>query len=159
MARLDFRLVPDLTPPLVLELLREHLDIRGFKDIEIVELGSAPLAKASSTSRVARSVIEPAMEVYGMAPLVYPMDPSSGPVGAVCGVSVPPTPVASFGVSYAGSNPHGPDENIRLDDFLLSIKFLGRVIHRLGEQKPEIKAEKMRTSGRNIVSIEEKIAH
>src|SRR6185503_14261312 len=159
MARLDFRLVPDLTPPLVLELLREHLDIRGFKDIEIVELGSAPLAKASSTSRVARSVIEPAMEVYGMAPLVYPMDPSSGPVGAVCGVSVPPTPVASFGVSYAGSNPHGPDENIRLDDFLLSIKFLGRVIHRLGEQKPEIKAEKMRTSGRNIVNIEEKIAH
>jgi hypothetical protein len=52
MARLDFRLVPDLTPLLVRELLREHLDIRGFKDIEIVELGSAPLAKASSTSRV-----------------------------------------------------------------------------------------------------------
>ena len=47
----------------------------------------------------------------------------------------PPTPVASFGISYAGSNPHGPDENIRLDDFLQSIKFIGRVIHRLGEGK------------------------
>ena len=54
MARLDFRLVPDLTPPLVLQILRAHLDIRGFKDIEIIELGSAPLAKASATSRVAR---------------------------------------------------------------------------------------------------------
>jgi hypothetical protein len=63
------------------------------------------------------------------------MDPSSGPVGAVCGVGTPPTPVASFGISYAGSNPHGPDENIRLDDFLQSIKFIGRVIHRLGEVK------------------------
>jgi hypothetical protein len=63
------------------------------------------------------------------------MDPSSGPVGAVCGVGIPPTPVASFGISYAGSNPHGPDENIRLDDFLQSIKFIGRVIHRLGEGK------------------------
>ena len=156
MARLDFRLVPDLTPSLVLELLRAHLDLRGFKDIEIIELGSAPLAKASATSRVARSVIEPAVEVYGTQPLVYPMDPSSGPVGAVCGVSSPATPVASFGVSYAGSNPHGPDENIRLDDFLLSVKFIGRVIGRLGETKDELKTEKLRTSGiRNVGTREE----
>ena len=131
-ARLDFRLVPDLTPALVLELLREHLDVRGFKDIEILELGSAPLAKSSSASLVARAAIDAATEVYGMTPLVYPMDPSSGPVGAVCGVSTPPTPVASFGISYSGSNPHGPDENIRIDDFLQSIKYIGRVIHRLG---------------------------
>jgi hypothetical protein len=80
------------------------------------------------------------MEVYGMAPLVYPMDPSSGPVGAVCGVSSPATPVASFGISYAGSNPHGPDENIRVDDFLQSIKFIGRVINSLGETTSEIKS-------------------
>ena len=137
-ARLDFRLVPDLTPALVLELLREHLDLRGFKDIEIIELGNAPLAKSSSASSVARATIEAANEVYGMTPLVYPMDPSSGPVGAVCGISSPATPVASFGISYSGSNPHGPDENIRIDDFLQSIKYIGRVIHRLGgsETKP-----------------------
>ncbi|HET6889685.1 MAG TPA: M20/M25/M40 family metallo-hydrolase, partial [Pyrinomonadaceae bacterium] len=136
MARLDFRLVPDLTPALVVNLLRRHLDIRGFKDIEIIELGSAPLAKAEASSRVARALIEPAEEIYGMPPLVYPMDPSSGPVGAVCGACTPPMPVASFGISHAGSNPHGPDENIRLDDFLLSIKFMGRVIHKLGEARP-----------------------
>jgi len=146
MARLDFRLVPDLTPKIVSRLLREHLDIRGFKDIEIIELGSAPLAKSSATSLVARAVIEPAAEVYGVAPLVYPMDPSSGPVGAVSGVSSPPTPVASFGISYAGSNPHGPDENIRLDDFLLSIKFIGRVLKALGEGKTRTTAI-TRTSG------------
>ena len=135
MARLDFRLVPDLTPEIVVRLLREHLDRRGFKDIEIIELGSAPLAKSSVGSAVARAMINSAVEVYGSAPVVYPMDPSSGPVGAVCGVSSPPAPVASFGISYAGSNPHGPDENIRLDDFLQSIKFMGRVINWLGEAK------------------------
>src|SRR5207253_1728029 len=135
MARLDFRLVPDLTPELVAGLLREHLDVRGFKDIEITELGSAPLAKSQANSIVARAAIESASEIYGMPPVVYPMDPSSGPVGAVCGVSQPPAPVASFGTSYAASNPHGPDEHIRLDDFLQSIKFIGRVIHRLGEAK------------------------
>jgi acetylornithine deacetylase/succinyl-diaminopimelate desuccinylase-like protein len=133
MARLDFRLVPNLTPQIVVQLLREHLDARGFTDIEIIELGQAPLAKSSPHSSVARAAIESAVEVYGSAPIVYPMDPASGPVGAVCGASNPPTPVVSFGTSYAASNPHGPDENIRLDDFLQSIKYFGRIIHHLGE--------------------------
>jgi acetylornithine deacetylase/succinyl-diaminopimelate desuccinylase-like protein len=134
-ARLDFRLVPDLTPKLVIDLLRAHLDVRGFKDIEIIELASAPLAKSSAQSTIARAVIGSAAEVYGVAPLVYPMDPASGPVGAVCGASSPPTPVASFGISHAGSNPHGPDENIRLDDFLQGIRMIGRVINKLAETK------------------------
>ncbi len=145
MARLDFRLVPDLTPDLVLKLLREHLDVRGFKDIDILELGSAPLAKSSASSTVARAVIGSATEIYGVAPLVYPMDPASGPVGAVCGVTSPSTPLASFGISYSGSNPHGPDENIRVDDFLQSIKFIGRIIHKLGEAK-------LKTSGATKIS-------
>jgi acetylornithine deacetylase/succinyl-diaminopimelate desuccinylase-like protein len=141
MARLDFRLVPDLTSDIVVALLREHLDVRGFRDIEIIELGSAPLAKSSAKSRVARAVIESTAEVYGIPALIYPMDPSSGPVGAVCGVTNPPTPVVSFGTSYAGSNPHGPDENIRVEDFLQSIKFIGRVIHRLAETRTRAVAQ------------------
>jgi acetylornithine deacetylase/succinyl-diaminopimelate desuccinylase-like protein len=140
MARLDFRLVPDLSAELVVRLLREHLDVRGFKDIEIIELGSAPLAKSSSKSRIARALVESTAEVYGRPAVVYPMDPSSGPVGAVCGVSQPATPVASFGTGYAGSNPHGPDENIRIDDFLQSIKLVGRVLHKLAETKQKSSA-------------------
>ena len=130
-ARLDFRLVPDLTPELVIRLLRQHLDTRGFHDIEIIELGSAPYAKSSPKSTAARAAAEAAAEVYGGPPVVYPLDPASGPVGAVCGVSHPPTPVVSFGISYYGSNPHGPDEHIRLDDFLRGVKYFGRIIHRL----------------------------
>jgi acetylornithine deacetylase/succinyl-diaminopimelate desuccinylase-like protein len=116
---------------LVLRLLRQHLDTRGFQDIEISELGSAPYAKSSPKSAVARAAVEAADEVYGAPPVVYPLDPASGPVGAVCGASHPPTPVVSFGVSYYGSNPHAPDENIRLDDFLRGVKYFGRIIHRL----------------------------
>lgn len=132
MARLDFRLVPDLTSEIVLNLLREHLDARGFQDVEIVELASSPYAKSPVNSTVARAAIESAEEIYKVPPVVYPLDPSSGPVGAVCGIGSPPTPVVSFGTSYAASNPHGPDENIRLEDFLQSIKYFGRIIHHLG---------------------------
>ncbi len=132
-ARLDFRLVPDLTPALVVALLRKHLDTREFQDIEIVEIASAPFAKAAPTSTVARAAVEVAAEVYGEPPVVYPLDPASGPVGAVCGVNMPPTPVVSFGLSYAGSNPHGPNENIRIADFILGVKYFGRVIHQLAQ--------------------------
>jgi acetylornithine deacetylase/succinyl-diaminopimelate desuccinylase-like protein len=114
-------------------LLRSHLDTRGFQDIEIVELGGEPYAKSSPRSLVARAAIESAEGVYGQPPVVYPLDPASGPVGIVCGVQDPPTPVVSFGISHSGSNPHGPDENIRVDDFIEGIKFFGRVIHRLAE--------------------------
>src|SRR5918911_8479 len=96
MARLDFRLVPDLTPQLVVELLRKHLDARGFKDIEIIELGSAPVTKSSRDSAVARAAIESAPEIYGAPPVVFPLDPASGPVGTICGATDPHVPVVSF---------------------------------------------------------------
>src|ERR687894_1713601 len=144
-ARLDFRLVPDLTPELIVELLRRHLDKRGFQDVEIIELGSAPYAKSSPSSTVARAAIESAGELYGGEPVVYPLDPASGPVGAVCGANQPPMPVVSFGVSYFGSNPHAPDENIRLDDFIQGIKYFGRVIHRLATlEDPEAPPKRAR---------------
>ena len=158
MARLDFRLVPDLTPSLVLELLRAHLDVRGFSDIEIIELGSAPWPRLRD---VTRGPFSDRARSRGLRDRAAYLSNGSfeWTVGAVCGVSSPATPVASFGVSYAGSNPHGLMK-ISLDDFLLSVKFLGRVISRLGESKAEIKSEKLRTSGsKNLISSEEKVAH
>ncbi|HEX8459012.1 MAG TPA: M20/M25/M40 family metallo-hydrolase [Pyrinomonadaceae bacterium] len=136
-ARLDFRLVPDLSPALVVSLLRAHLDTRGFHDISINELGSAPFVKSSIRSPVARAAIDCATEVYDGRTLVYPLDPASGPIGAICGARVPPTPLVSFGVSHAGSNQHAPDENIRVEDFIQGIKYFGRLIHRLAQVEKE----------------------
>jgi hypothetical protein len=40
----------------------------------------------------------------------------------------------------------------------LSVKFLGRVISRLGETRSEVKAEKLRTSGTRTTVIKEEVA-
>ncbi|HZI18053.1 MAG TPA: M20/M25/M40 family metallo-hydrolase [Pyrinomonadaceae bacterium] len=141
-ARLDFRLVPDLSPELILKLLREHLDARGFADVEIVELGATAFAKSSPKSFVARAAVESAAEVYGAAPVVYPLDPASGAVSAVCGVQYPPTPVASFGVGYFGSNPHGPNENVRVEDFIAGVKYFGRVLQRFAQLEDDRSARR-----------------
>lgn len=135
-ARLDFRLVPDLTPELTRDLVRAHLDRRGFTDIEIVELAAARVTKSRADSFVAQAAADAAIETYGAPPVVYPLDPASGPVSAVCeaaGRGDEPAPLVSFGISYAGSNPHGPDENIRIEDFLQGVKYFGRVIYQLGQ--------------------------
>ena len=124
-----------------MRLLREHLDSRGFKDIEIVNLGSIPTSKSSSDSLVARSAIAAAEDVFEKRPVLYPMHPSSGPAGIVCSVNDPATPVVSFGTGYAGSNPHGPDENIRIDDFLEHIRFFGRMIYNLANHAEMIPDE------------------
>ncbi|MBA3323233.1 MAG: M20/M25/M40 family metallo-hydrolase [Pyrinomonadaceae bacterium] len=150
-ARLDFRLVPDLTSHIVIKLLRHHLDVRDFKDIEVIELASAPYAKSSINSVVARAATNAAVEVYEAPALVYPLDPASGPVGAVCGVSAPPVPVVSFGISYAGSNPHAPNENIRLDDFTQGVKYFGRVIHHLAQIAKEDNRERQNIE--NVVTL------
>ncbi|HEY1404876.1 MAG TPA: M20/M25/M40 family metallo-hydrolase [Pyrinomonadaceae bacterium] len=144
-ARLDFRLVPDLSPALVLSLLRAHLDARGFHDVEVNEIASAPFVKSSIQSSVACAAIDSATEVYGARPIVYPLDPASGPISAVCGANLPPTPLVSFGVSYAGSNPHAPDENIRIEDFVHGIKYFGRLIHRLAQIAKEDRPERSTT--------------
>ena len=66
MVKLDFRLVPDLTPELVLRLLREHLDRRDFADIEIHPAAgmvgarsdvNAPLVQTAIAA--ARAVVRP----------------------------------------------------------------------------------------------------
>jgi len=158
MARLDFRLVPDLTPELVVKLLREHLNARDFQDIEIIELGNAPIAKASAQSSVARAAIESAEAVYNAPPLVYPLDPTSGPVGAVCGITTPPVPVVSFGAGYAASNPHAPNENIRIDDFLQSIKFFGRMIHHLGGIETDRLTKSIKTTSGRTSAQSHKLA-
>ncbi|HKC64196.1 MAG TPA: M20/M25/M40 family metallo-hydrolase [Pyrinomonadaceae bacterium] len=152
MARLDFRLVPDLTPQLVVDLLRKHLDARGFKDVEIIELGSAPVTKSSRDSSVAHAAIESAPEIYGAPAVVFPLDPASGPVGTICSATDPQMPVVSFGTSYAGSNPHGPDENIRIEDFLQSIKYFGRVIHHLGQEVRQSKSGSHKISRALVLS-------
>jgi hypothetical protein len=101
---------------------------------------------------VARAAIESAPEIYGEPPVVYPLDPASGPVGAICGVTDPPMPVASFGTSHAASNPHGPDENIRLEDFMQSIKFFGRVIHHLGQHVKHTKSGSHKSASALVLS-------
>ena len=133
MVKLDFRLVPDLEPGLVLDLLRKHLDRRGFKDIEIVEVTSEKFAKSPPDAPIVQAALEAARIIYGQEPVVYPLSAGSGPMYHLSNALGIPA-VSAVGVSHAQSRMHAPNENIKIADYIQGIKYIGELIERFAEE-------------------------
>jgi acetylornithine deacetylase/succinyl-diaminopimelate desuccinylase-like protein len=125
-AKVDFRLVPDLTPDLVVELLRSHLDRRGFEDVQIALLNSLHPARSSLDTSFVQACIGAARETYGSDPIVYPTSPGSGPLYTLSRE----TPAVMAGVAHANAHLHAPNENIYLEDYFQGIDFVGRLFDR-----------------------------
>lgn len=126
-AKVDFRLVPDLTPELVRSLLRAHLDARGFTDIEITPHHGERPSRWPPDSDVAKAAIAANRAAYGTEPVVYPLMAGSGPMAQVCdqlGI-----PAVGFGCGNAGSANHAPNENIAIADYIDHIRAFGRFLH------------------------------
>lgn len=128
-AKVDFRLVPDLTPELVLELVRMHLQRRGFDDIEVTLLNGLLPARSRRQDPFVGACVEAARATYGQEPLVYPNSPGSGPMYTVCRGM----PAVMAGVAHANSHLHAPNENIYVQDYLEGIRFVGELIQRYGQ--------------------------
>lgn len=125
--KLDFRLVPEQTPNVIVELLRKHLDARGFSDIEIrqVEAGE-PVARSPLDSDIVLAAKAAAQATYGREPVVYPTAAGSGPMYELCqqlGI-----PAVSAGCGYPDSHTHAPNENIRVADYFEGILFIRELI-------------------------------
>ncbi|MBX6341461.1 MAG: M20/M25/M40 family metallo-hydrolase, partial [Thermomicrobiaceae bacterium] len=128
-AKIEFRLVPDLEPDLVLDLLRRHLDRRGFQDVEIVTHAALSPAKAPADAPIARAAIDAARESDGAEPVVYPVMAASGPMSyfsADLGVPV----VSAGGLWWHDARAHAPNESVRVDDYLNGIRYVGRLLDR-----------------------------
>lgn len=126
--KIDFRLVPNQTPQHVVELLRAHLDRRGFHDIEVKLLGGLLPAKTGTTGHFAHVLMDAAREIYQAQPVVQPMMAGSGPMYQMCqkfGI-----PAGSGGVANSNSRYHAPNENISIADYILGIKYVAAIIDR-----------------------------
>ena len=129
MAKVEFRLVPHLEPDLVLRLLREHLDRRGFEDVEIVVFAKLNPARAPRDAAIVRAAVDAAREVYQAPPVIYPLMAGSGPMSYFsAGLGVPV--VSAGGLIWRDSRIHAPNESIRLADYAAGIRYIGRLIDR-----------------------------
>jgi len=128
-AKIDFRLVPNLTPDLVVELLRKHLDRRGFSDIEIrlTETGEE-VARSPLDSAIVRAAFEATQAVYPNEPVIVPTSAGSGPMYPLC--QALGIPAVSAGCGWYGSRAHAPNESIRISDYFEGILFIRELIDR-----------------------------
>ncbi len=132
-AKMDMRLVPDLTPQIAFGLLRDHLDRRGFSDVEIIDHNDYLMPwRTSPDSAIAQAVAASIAAVGEHRPIVQPTSPGSGPMWELCGRNG--VPVASAGVSWHDCHVHAPNESIRIADFVEGVKVMGRLLERFAEE-------------------------
>src|SRR5437868_4217039 len=106
-AKLDLRLVPDMTVDDCLKKLRAHLDKRGFADVEINVGGAYPPNTTAADAPVIRAEVA-TYRKYGIDPLLWPRLGGSWP-GYL--FTEPPLRLGAghFGLGH-GSGAHAPDE-------------------------------------------------
>jgi len=130
-AKVDFRLVPDMTPDQVLKQLRAHLDAEGFADVKVRFLGGNPAGRTDPDHPFLRLVAETARSVYGMPMTIVPMVGGSGPNHSF--IQELGVPVATAGFGNPDTRAHAPDENLRIDLYLKHAKHVARMIHAFAE--------------------------
>jgi len=106
-AKIDLRLVPDMTREDAVAKLRAHLERRGFGDLEVNVTGGYDPTTTSPDAPQVRAAIE-VYRASGIDPILWPRRGGSWPGYVFTG---PPLglPAGHFGLGH-GSRAHAPDE-------------------------------------------------
>lgn len=106
-AKIDMRLVPDMTPDDTVAKLRRHLDAKGFADIEINVSGGYGPTQTPEDSALIKAE-RATYERFGAKVTLYPRLAGSWPGVVFTGAPVG-LPAGQFGLGH-GSRQHAPDE-------------------------------------------------
>jgi acetylornithine deacetylase/succinyl-diaminopimelate desuccinylase-like protein len=106
-AKLDLRLVPDMTAQGALAALKAHLAKRGFGDIDVNMTGGYDPNSTSSDSGLIKSQIA-VFKNSGIDPIILPRSAGSWPGYVFTGAPLN-KPAGHFGLGH-GSGAHAPDE-------------------------------------------------
>jgi acetylornithine deacetylase/succinyl-diaminopimelate desuccinylase-like protein len=106
-AKIDMRLVPDMTAAGTLELLKAHLAKRGFGDIEVNMTGGYDPTQTAPDSRLIKAQIA-TYRTLGIEPLLWPRLAGSWPGVTFTGAPLN-LPAGQFGLGFGGGA-HAPDE-------------------------------------------------
>ncbi len=131
-AKLDFRLVPDLTPALVEDLLRSHLDARGFHDIEIIDLGGENPAKSPLDSPIRAAAVAASEDTWHQEPVLIPWFAGSGPMYPLSVMLNIPV-ISAGGTWHPEARAHAPNENILERDYFNAMRFAAALLHHFSQ--------------------------
>lgn len=130
MAKLDFRLVPEMNPEKQFELLRDHFDSNGFKDIQLKFLSGEPACRIPVNNEFVKLVEASALEEFGK---VIKSISSSGTGPMWYFNNILKCPCVSIGCTYKYSRIHSPNEFVRIDLIKKTTKCIGNIIERFSK--------------------------
>lgn len=137
-AKLDFRLVPDMTADAALAALKAHLVNHGFGDIEVTMSGGYDPTSTALDAPLIQAQIA-VLKRDGINPLIWPRNAGSYPGYVFTG---PPLKLASghFGLGH-GSGAHAPNEyfvvestNPNIDGWDGAVMSFVEYLYELGKQ-------------------------
>ncbi len=128
MAKLDFRIVPNQKVERVRRLLREHMDRKGFSDIETRLLTGYEPNRTPVDHPFIVLLAKLAEDFTGIDPVVFPSHQASGPA-YLFGAH---TPWAMCATPDPEANAHAPNESMRLGDFRYMTAFVGALTTEIG---------------------------
>jgi len=125
-ARLDFRLLPNQRPDRILEMLRDFAATRGFTNVEVRKVMSFPPSQTPLSLKMTKRVMEGLQRSEDEPVIVFPRHEGSGPDYLFHEILDQPT----YWIPSAADdcNMHGPQENIRIADFLRGIERMARLL-------------------------------
>ena len=129
MAKLDFRLVPDMMPQKQFQLLREHLDNNGFKDIQLKFLSGEPSCRIPINDNFVELVVASAIEEYGQV-VKSVSSAGTGPMWYFNNILG--CPCVSIGCTYKYSRIHSPNEFVRIDLLKKTTRCIGIIMEKFG---------------------------
>jgi len=106
-AKIDMRLVPDMTATDTLAKLQSHLAKQGFGDIEVNMSGGYDPTQTDPGSRLIKAQLA-LYKKLGLDPLLWPRSAGSWP-GCVFTAAPLSLPAGHFGLGH-GTGAHAPDE-------------------------------------------------
>jgi acetylornithine deacetylase/succinyl-diaminopimelate desuccinylase-like protein len=112
MAKIDFRLVPDMDPKRQLKRLINHLKKYGFgTDIEIKFIHGEAAARTAIDQPIVKQVADSSAETFGIEPIISVSSSGTGPMHSF--VKMLGGPCVSVGSTYMYSRIHSPNEFAR----------------------------------------------
>jgi acetylornithine deacetylase/succinyl-diaminopimelate desuccinylase-like protein len=130
MAKLDFRLVPDMMPEKQFEILKDHLDSNGFKDIKLKFMSGEPACRISVNNEFVKIVEASALEEFGKV-IKSISSAGTGPMWYFNNILK--CPCVSIGCTYKYSRIHSPNEFVRIDLIKKTTKCIGNIMERFGK--------------------------
>jgi acetylornithine deacetylase/succinyl-diaminopimelate desuccinylase-like protein len=124
-AKIDMRLVPDMTAKGTLELLRAHLAKHGFGDIEVNMSGGYDPTQTDPDSKLVQGMVATYRRL-GVEPLLWPRLAGSWPGVTFTGAPLN-LPAGQFGLGFGGGA-HAPDEFYLIEASNPKVAGLDRVV-------------------------------